>query len=97
MFVCSGSPLVAEALAHTGVDWLCLDTQHGAVGYGELLRLLQVRLVAGGWWLASGGEAGGLGWAAGGVALCGAGGIQRRRLPRVEAQSSRIGVWAELA
>ncbi|KAG2447144.1 hypothetical protein HYH02_007890 [Chlamydomonas schloesseri] len=41
VFVCSGSPLVAEALAHSGVDWLCLDTQHGAVGYGELLRLLQ--------------------------------------------------------
>ncbi|KXZ48797.1 hypothetical protein GPECTOR_25g381 [Gonium pectorale] len=28
-------------LAHSGVDWLCLDMQHGAVGYAELAGLLQ--------------------------------------------------------
>ncbi|GLC46166.1 hypothetical protein PLESTF_001115100 [Pleodorina starrii] len=32
---------MAEALSHSGVDWLCLDTQHGAVGYAELAGLLQ--------------------------------------------------------
>ncbi|GIL49249.1 hypothetical protein Vafri_5331, partial [Volvox africanus] len=41
LFVSSGSPAVAEALSHSGVDWLCLDTQHGAVGYAELAGLLQ--------------------------------------------------------
>lgn len=41
VFVCTGSAAIAEGLAHGGVDWLCLDMQHGAVGYAELLGLLQ--------------------------------------------------------
>lgn len=31
----------AEIMAHTGVDWLCVDTQHGAIGYQESVHMLQ--------------------------------------------------------
>jgi hypothetical protein len=31
IFVISASPVCAEAVAVSGVDWLCLDAQHGAV------------------------------------------------------------------
>lgn len=40
LFVCSGSPAIAEALAHSGLDWICLDAQHGAVSYATLHDLL---------------------------------------------------------
>lgn len=36
LFVCSGSTEVTEAVAATGVDWMCLDAQHGAVPYDRL-------------------------------------------------------------
>ena len=32
LFVCSGSPAIAEAMGHAGADWICIDAQHGAVG-----------------------------------------------------------------
>jgi len=31
----------AEAMAKAGFDWLCIDAQHGLVGYGETLAMLQ--------------------------------------------------------
>jgi 2-keto-3-deoxy-L-rhamnonate aldolase RhmA len=30
-----GSPLVAEALTDTGIDFLMCDTQHGSFGHGS--------------------------------------------------------------
>lgn len=40
VFVCSGSPAIAEALAHSGLDWICIDAQHGAVDYSRLHDML---------------------------------------------------------
>jgi 2-keto-3-deoxy-L-rhamnonate aldolase RhmA len=40
MFVCSGAPSIAEPLVHTGLDWVCIDAQHGAVDYSRLHDLL---------------------------------------------------------
>eukprot|EP00877_Chromochloris_zofingiensis_P009736 jgi/Chrzof1/5015/Cz15g08180.t1 len=40
IFVCSASPTIAEALCHSGVDWICLDGQHGPVDYSTLSNLL---------------------------------------------------------
>jgi 4-hydroxy-2-oxoheptanedioate aldolase len=31
----------AQLLAHAGFDWLCVDTQHGPVGYTELRSIVQ--------------------------------------------------------
>jgi 4-hydroxy-2-oxoheptanedioate aldolase len=39
--------LVAEAIAATGPDYVCVDMQHGAAGQGQLVPLLQA-VVAGG-------------------------------------------------
>src|SRR5499425_146451 len=36
LFLNSSSPTVAEQLAHSGYDWLLVDTQHGPMGYGSL-------------------------------------------------------------
>ena len=36
LFVNSHSPTVAEQLAHSGYDWLLVDTQHGPMGFPEL-------------------------------------------------------------
>jgi 4-hydroxy-2-oxoheptanedioate aldolase len=33
-------PNVAEQLAHSGYDWLLVDTQHGPAGYEKLSLLL---------------------------------------------------------
>lgn len=41
IFVSSGSPAAAEAISFSGVDWVCIDTQHGAVGYAELAHLIR--------------------------------------------------------
>lgn len=38
--VASGSPAIAEAVAASGVDWLCIDTQHGPVTYDVLGNML---------------------------------------------------------
>jgi 4-hydroxy-2-oxoheptanedioate aldolase len=36
----SGSPLVAEALSHSGIDWLMIDTQHGSWGPESTIQAL---------------------------------------------------------
>lgn len=40
VFVCSGSPAIAEAVSVSKVDWLCIDAQHGAVSYETLSNIL---------------------------------------------------------
>jgi len=35
------SPFCAEVMAAAGFDWICLDTQHGLIGYEEMLAMLQ--------------------------------------------------------
>jgi 4-hydroxy-2-oxoheptanedioate aldolase len=40
LFVNSHSPTVAEQLAHSGYDWLLVDSQHGPMGYEKLSAML---------------------------------------------------------
>src|ERR1700736_5844654 len=40
LFLNSHSPTVAEQLAHSGYDWLLVDTQHGPMGYVKLSAML---------------------------------------------------------
>src|SRR5215475_10655083 len=40
LFVNSHSPTVAEQLAHSGYDWLLIDTQHGPMGHETLSGML---------------------------------------------------------
>ena len=40
LFVNSHSPTIAEQLAHSGYDWLLVDTQHGPMGYEKLSAML---------------------------------------------------------
>jgi 4-hydroxy-2-oxoheptanedioate aldolase len=40
LFLNSHSPTVAEQLAHSGYDWLLVDTQHGPMGYEKLSSML---------------------------------------------------------
>ncbi len=40
LFVNSHSPTVAEQLAHSGYDWLLVDTQHGPMGDDKLAAML---------------------------------------------------------
>ena len=40
LFLNSLSPTVAEQLAHSGYDWLLVDTQHGPMGFPELSAML---------------------------------------------------------
>jgi 4-hydroxy-2-oxoheptanedioate aldolase len=35
------SPFLAEVLAAAGFDWICLDLQHGLIGYETMLAMLQ--------------------------------------------------------
>ena len=35
------SPFLAEVLAVAGFDWICLDVQHGLIGYDTMLGMLQ--------------------------------------------------------
>jgi 4-hydroxy-2-oxoheptanedioate aldolase len=42
MWVCSGSPLVAEICAGSGLDWLLIDMEHSPNGLGSVLTQLQV-------------------------------------------------------
>jgi 4-hydroxy-2-oxoheptanedioate aldolase len=42
MWVCSGSPLVAEICAGSGLDWLLVDMEHSPNGLGSVLAQLQV-------------------------------------------------------
>lgn len=41
------SPLTVELVARSGFDFLCIDTQHGPVGYDQLVAMLQVACVVG--------------------------------------------------
>jgi 4-hydroxy-2-oxoheptanedioate aldolase len=40
LFLNSHSPTVAEQLAHSGYDWLLVDTQHGPMGYESLSGMI---------------------------------------------------------
>ena len=40
LFVNSHSPTVVEQLAHSGYDWLLVDSQHGPMGYEKLSTML---------------------------------------------------------
>ena len=40
LFLNSHSPTVAEQMAHSGYDWLLVDTQHGPMGYESLSGML---------------------------------------------------------
>src|SRR2546427_13180542 len=40
LFVNSHSPTVAEQLAHSGYDWLLIDSQHGPMGFESLSGML---------------------------------------------------------
>jgi 4-hydroxy-2-oxoheptanedioate aldolase len=37
----------AEIFATAGFDWMCIDTQHGLIGYEEMVRMLQAVAVVG--------------------------------------------------
>ena len=39
-FLSIPSGFSAEAMAHTGVDWLCLDMQHGCLDYADVVPML---------------------------------------------------------
>src|ERR1700694_4032782 len=41
------SPWTAEVAARSGHDWVCVDTQHGLIGYDTMLPMLQA-IAAGG-------------------------------------------------
>lgn len=41
MWVCSGSPLIAEICAGSGLDWLLIDMEHGPSGLESVLAQLQ--------------------------------------------------------
>ena len=47
LFVNSHSPTVAEQLAHSGYDWLLVDTQHGPMNYEKLSAMLSGIAVGG--------------------------------------------------
>src|SRR3979490_2068282 len=40
LFLNSHSPTVAEQLAHSGYDWLLVDSQHGPMSYETLSTML---------------------------------------------------------
>ena len=40
LFINSHSPTLAEQLAHSGYDWLLIDTQHGPMSYENLSAML---------------------------------------------------------
>lgn len=40
-WVCSGSPVMAEIMAGSGLDWLLIDMEHGPVGLSEVQVMLQ--------------------------------------------------------
>ena len=40
LFVNSHSPTVVEQLAHSGYDWLLVDSQHGPMSYETLSTML---------------------------------------------------------
>jgi len=40
-WICSGSPIAAEIVAGSGLDWTLIDGEHSPIGLGELVGLLQ--------------------------------------------------------
>ena len=42
LFLNSHSPTIAEQLAHSGYDWLLVDTQHGPMGNERLSEMLEL-------------------------------------------------------
>ena len=40
-WICSGSPLIAEIVAGSGLDWALIDAEHGPIGLESILALLQ--------------------------------------------------------
>lgn len=40
-WICSGSPIVAEIVAGSGLDWTLIDGEHGPIGLESTLALLQ--------------------------------------------------------
>ena len=41
------SPFVAELMGRAGFDWVCIDTQHGLIGYDTMLLMLEAGTAAG--------------------------------------------------
>ncbi|WP_238439520.1 HpcH/HpaI aldolase family protein [Microbacterium sp. JZ31] len=41
-WICSGSPVMAEIMADSGLDWLMIDMEHGPIGLSETQAMLQV-------------------------------------------------------
>jgi 4-hydroxy-2-oxoheptanedioate aldolase len=41
MWVCSGSPLIAELCAGSGLDWLLVDAEHSPNGLESILAQLR--------------------------------------------------------
>jgi 4-hydroxy-2-oxoheptanedioate aldolase len=41
------SAFSAELLGHCGFDWVCIDTQHGMIGYDRLLSMVQGLAITG--------------------------------------------------
>ncbi len=37
----SPGPFAAELMGRCGFDWVCLDTQHGLIGYDQMLPMLE--------------------------------------------------------
>lgn len=35
------SPVTAEIVGRSGFDWVCIDTQHGLIGYDQMVPMLQ--------------------------------------------------------
>jgi len=41
------SPFSAEMMGRAGFDWICIDTQHGLIGYDQMLPMLQALTATG--------------------------------------------------
>lgn len=41
------SPITAEAAARAGVEYVCIDMQHGAIGYPDLIGMIQAVVLGG--------------------------------------------------
>src|SRR5215470_17793280 len=41
------SPFSAELMGRSGFDWVCIDTQHGLIGYDQMAPMLQVLAITG--------------------------------------------------
>lgn len=41
------SAFAAELMARSGYDWICIDTQHGVVGYDQMALMLQAIAITG--------------------------------------------------